>query len=160
MSAVQVSQSTTAKRQAELFAEEYAANAGSGMMSAIRAIRKRAGWITRIALGASMPHQVSFLLALITPFLHWNSFAGVLESTGMALVCFAVPVAGDLLIVSCIETIGATAASIKSKKIAWSLILIPVAGSGYVNAAAPGPILVKCLAAFLVTMIQIGRAHV
>lgn len=144
--------------QAAIFAVEYAKNAAHEMLATIRDISRNSSWIVKIALGASMPHQVSYLLALITPFLHWDSLAAVSESIGMILLAVSIPVATDLFILNNIKTVGATAAARSSKIYALCAMLAPVGVSGYVNFAAPGPQLIRWLAAWAVVLIPLSEA--
>lgn len=146
------------KTQARIFAEAWSKDSANGMLSTLKRVAKRAGFITRIALGVSMPHQIGYILALAMPHMHWDSPSDIAESVTMVALAFGVPVCTDLLILNCIETIGATAASKWSRIGAFLLMLIPVSASGYVNFAAPGPDLIKVLAAFIVTMVPMGES--
>lgn len=150
--------STGTTTQAQLFATEYAKNAAKNMLDVIRAIGKRAGRITKIALGVSMPHQIGYILALAVPHMSWATVSGALESITMILLAIGVPIATDLLILNCIETIGAAAASRGSKTRAFALMFIPVTASGTVNFLAPAPMLIKVLAAFIVTMVPMAES--
>jgi len=149
---------STNQSQAQIFATEYAKNTANGMLDAVRKIGRRAGTITKIALGVSMPHQIGYILALAWPHMTWGTVTGWLESITMILLAVAVPIATDLLILNCVETIGAAAAARGSKNRAFCIILIPVAASGTVNFLAPAPLLIKVLAAFIVTMIPMGES--
>jgi hypothetical protein len=144
--------------QAQIFVTEYAKNTATDMLQAIRQIGRRAGRITKIALSVSMPHQIGFILALAWPHMHWFGVSQALESITMILLAIAVPIATDLLILNCVETIGAAAAARGSKIRAFCIILVPVAASGTVNFLAPAPLLIKILAAFIVTMIPMGES--
>lgn len=146
------------KTQARIFAEAWSKDAAHGMLATLKRVAKRAGFITRIALGVSMPHQIGYILALAMPYMHWSSTSQVAESITMIALAFGVPICTDLLILNCIETIGATAASKGSRIGAFLLMLIPVGASGYVNFAAPAPTLIKVLAAFIVTMVPMGES--
>lgn len=146
------------KTQARIFAEAWSKDAAHGMLATLRRVAKRAGFITRIALGVSMPHQIGYILALAIPHMRWDGPAAIAESITMIALAFGVPVCTDLLILNCIETIGATAASKWSRIGAFLLMLIPVSASGYVNFAAPAPGLIKVLAAFIVTMVPMGES--
>lgn len=146
------------KTQARIFAEAWSKDSANGMLATLKRVAKRAGFITRIALGVSMPHQIGYILALAMPHMAWNSASAVAESVTMIALAFGVPVCTDLLILNCIETIGATAASKWSRIGAFALMLIPVSASGYVNFAAPAPTLIKILAAFIVTMVPMGES--
>lgn len=144
--------------QAAIFAVEYAKNAAREMLDTIREIGRNSARITKIALGVSMPHQVAYILTLAAPFMHWDSLIAVPESITLILMALGIPIATDLFILNCIKTVG-TAAAAKSSKI-YSLItmLAPVGVSGYVNFMAPGPDLIKWLAAWAVTLIPLTEA--
>jgi hypothetical protein len=146
--------------QAYLFAVEYAANAAKKMMDTITEIGTNSARITKIALGVSMPHQIGYILALAVPHMTWDlgNPSGFLESLTMVLLAIGVPIATDLLILNCIKVIGASAASRGSKRLALSLMLVPVAASGTVNFLAPAPTLIKVLAAFIVTVIPMSES--
>lgn len=142
--------------QARIFAELYAKDAASKMLGVIDAIATRAKKITAIALGVSMPHQIGYLLSLAIPHMRFNDPSGWLEAITMVLLTLGVPIATDLLILSCIETIGAAAASAKSKWHAFWLMIAPVTASASVNFLAPAPMLLKVLAAFIVAMVPMA----
>jgi hypothetical protein len=144
--------------QAQIFATKYAENTASNMLDVIRKIGQRAGRITKIALGVSMPHQIGYILALAVPHMGWTNASQILESITMILLAVGVPIATDLLILNCIETIGAAAASSASRVRAFALMFIPVLASGTVNFLAPAPTLIKVLAAFIVTMVPMAES--
>lgn len=144
--------------QAAIFAVEYAKDAAQEMLDAIKQIANRNTRITQIALGVSMPHQVAFLFASVTPFLHWDSPAAWAESIGMLLLALLVPVGTDLYILNQITTIAARAAARGSKIYALITMIIPVGVSGAVNYMAPGPAITKWLALWIVTLIPLAEA--
>jgi len=147
--------------QAAIFAREHAKSAASKMLAALDEIGKNAARITWIALGVSMPHQISFLLGLILPTLHVDASLGwtyaardIIHLLGMFLLVAGVPVAADLLIVSCIKVIGQPAASKGSKTGAMWIMMVPVAASVTVNVMAPAPHpILRVLAGFIVAVI-------
>lgn len=145
-------------KQAQLFATEWAKDAAHEMLDVLKRINKRGARITKLVLAASMPHQISYILALVIPWMDWSTVPGILESVGMCVVAFAVPVATDLLILSCVEMVGAKAASSKSRRLAFFEMLVPILASGYVNFDAPGPPLVKYLAGYLVVLVPLSQA--
>lgn len=140
-------------RQGRIFAHRFAADAANGMIKTIDTGKKRAKWLVIIALAVSGPHQISYLVSKCLPFAHWNSLQGWLESLGMLMIAFAVPVVADLKIVSCIEQISTKAMERKSRLRAVYVIIFPVAVSGTVNILAPAPWLLKGLAGYLVLSI-------
>jgi hypothetical protein len=146
--------------QAAIFAREHAKGAARRMLNVIDEIGANSARITKIAMGVSMPHQIGYILALAIPHMvwGWNNPSGTLESITMVLLALGVPVATDLLILNCIKIVGATAAAHTSKVIAMSIMLLPVLASGTVNVLAPAPVLLKCLAGFIVTVIPMAEA--
>jgi hypothetical protein len=142
--------------QARYFAAQHAATAGHDMLQTIRGIKQKAKWLTVVALAGSMPHQVSYLIALTLPFCNWNGFH-LIESVGMLLIATVFPIASDLIIVNSIETISTTVASDASRWRAFGALLAPLGFSGTVNFIAPGPPLIKVLAAALVGYIAISE---
>ena len=144
--------------QAQVFAKTWARDAAKEMLAVLDRVNKRGSRITKLVLGASMPHQISYILALVIPWMDWTGPTGILESIGMTLIAFSVPIGTDWLILSCIEMVGAKAASSRSRYLALSLMVIPVGASGFVNFDAPGPPLVKVLAGFLVTLVPMSQA--
>lgn len=145
-------------RQAYLFAIEWAKDAAQEMLETLKRIKKRSNIITKLVLAASMPHQFGYILVLELPFMDWNSVTGVVEGVGMLLIAVAFPVGCDLLILNCIETVGAKAASMTSRKWALALMVGPVLGSAYVNFDAPGPGLTKYLAGAMILLIPASQA--
>lgn len=141
------------EEQARDFAEKHASDSSSRMRATINKTIKRASVLTGIVLGVSMPHQITFLVSLCADWLHFGTWRQWSESIGMIMIAAAVPVVADLLIVSCIEQISTAAASMATKWRALGVLLLPLGVSGYVNFAAPGPPLIKLLAAFLVSCI-------
>ena len=144
--------------QAQIFRAEHAKNAARNMLDVIETIGKRSKNITRIALGVSMPHQIGYILALAIPHMHWSTVSAVLESVTMILLAVGVPIATDLLILNCIETIGAEAVARSWKWRAFWLMFVPVLASGTVNFLAPAPLLMKVLAAFIVTLVPLSQS--
>lgn len=140
------------------FATQRARGASKDMLTTIDAIRKRAGLITRIALGVSMPHQIGYILSLSWSYIRFDSLTHLLESITLISLAIGVPIATDLLILSCVETLGAAAAARESKRKAMWIMAIPVLASGWVNAMAPAHPLVRVLAAFIVVMVPLAQS--
>lgn len=144
--------------QAAIFAREYSRLAAKEMLDAIKLIGRRNTRITVIALGVSMPHQAAYLLAAVSPYLHWNAISSWSESIGLLLLALMAPVATDFYILNQITTIAARAAARGSKIYALLTLLAPVGVSGTVNYVAPGPDIVKWLALWLVILIPLAEA--
>lgn len=142
--------------QARLFASAYARNAAHGMLDIVTNVQTRSGKIARLALGASIPHQIGYCIALSIPFMHWNTIPQWLENFTMIAVSIVAPVIADLMILSCIETIGGKAVDQRDKRKAMWVMIVPTLASGYVNFLAPAPLLLKCLAAFIVAMVPLA----
>jgi len=143
----------------------WAHNASKNMLDAIGGITKRSKLITGIALGASMPHQIVYLIALCLPHMHLATqgidpvqvVQNYLDALGMVLVALAVPIGSDIAIYSCIDTLGAQAATQRSKIRSIVFMIIPLGASGFVNFLAPAPMILKGLAAFLVVLVIISQ---
>lgn len=144
--------------QAAIFAREYAKDAAKEMLDALRVIGRRNKRITVIALGVSMPHQIAFLLALATPFLHWDTPVNWIESIALVSLAVLAPVGTDYYILNQITTVAARAAAKASKVYAMATMLIPVGVSGIINYQAPGPMIMKWLAVWMVTLIPLAEA--
>ena len=147
----------TTTTQAQIFRTRQAENAAAEMIEVVDVIRKRSKRIAQIALGVSMPHQIGYLISLAIPHMHGGA-TGMLDALGMILLAIAVPIVSDLLILTCIDTIGAAAAARTSKIRAFCLMLAPIGVSGVVNFLAPAPPVIKALAAFMVLSIPIAVA--
>jgi len=144
--------------QAAIFAKEYAKGAAKGMLAALDEIGKNAVKITKIALGVSMPHQVSYLLGLTLPFMHWSSPVEIIHSIGILMLVLGAPVIADLLIVNCIKVVSQPAAERSSKRAAIWIMLLPVIASSGVNGLAPAPHwVVRVLAIFVVVAIPMSE---
>ncbi len=148
--------------QAAIFAAEHAKNAAQEALDNITQNSKAAERVTMIALGVSMPHQIAFILGLVP--LHFptdGGFAhivlGWLESITLIGGSFGIPVALDYLILICIRTLTAKAASTQAKKVAGSVIVFPVLISGTVNVLAPAPWLIKALFGVAVVLIPLSQ---
>lgn len=147
--------------QAAIFAAEHAKNAATEALDTIKSNAKSAERVTMIALGVSMPHQIAFILGLVP--LHFPTTGGFhlvfawLESITLIGGAFGIPVALDYLILICIRTLTARAASVVAKKVALWTIFFPVAVSGTVNVLAPAPLLVKALFGVAVVLIPMSQ---
>jgi hypothetical protein len=142
----------------------WAGNASQTMLDAIKAITKRAKFITGLALGASTPHQILYLIALCIPHMNLSTEVATVDllqnyasALGMVIVAVAVPIGADIAIYSCIDTLGAQAATRGSKIRSLGFMIIPLGASGFVNFLAPAPVLLKGLSAFLVVLILISQ---
>lgn len=143
---------------------EWVSTAADTMLDAVKAITKRSKLITGIALGASTPHQIVYLIALCVPHMNLStSVAPVqmvqnyLEALGMVIIAVALPIVADITIYSCIDTLGAQAATKASKIRSIVFMILPLGASGFVNFLAPAPTLIKSLSAFLVLLIGISQ---
>jgi hypothetical protein len=152
------------RTEAAKLRSEWAHNASEVMIGVVRAITKRSKLITGLALGASTPHQIVYLLALCVPHMHLSTSVDTvqlvqnyLEALGMIIIALAVPICTDITIYSCVDTLGAMAATKTSKIRAFIFLLIPLGASGFVNFLAPAPMILKGLAAFLVVLVMISQ---
>jgi len=149
--------------QASIFAAEHAKTAAEESLSNIRRNARNAETVTKIALGVSMPHQIAFILGLVP--LHFPTTGGAaavmigwLESLTLIAGAFGIPVAVDYLILICIRTMAAVAASRTAKRTAFSVMLFPVGVSGAVNVLAPAPVLIRVLFGVAVVLIPMSQA--
>lgn len=149
-------ESAAPKSQARIFQEQFAADAGHNMRRTILATIRRAKVLTMIALGVSMPHQMSYLISVVGPHLSSQGWA-IVDSIGMLLIAASIPVLSDLLIINAIEQISSPAASFASKLRAMGALVVPLGVSGYVNFAASGPITIKVLSALIVAYVVISE---
>lgn len=143
---------------------EWVSTAADTMLDAVKAITKRSKLITGLALGASAPHQVVYLIALCVPHMNLSTHLDLvqiiqnyLDALGMLIVALAVPICADITIYSCIDTLGAQAATKASKIRSLIAMVIPLGTSGFVNFLSPAPLLLKGLAALLVVFILISQ---
>jgi hypothetical protein len=143
-------------RQAVQFALNHAAGAAQEMMDTLKRISKRSNLITKLVVGASIPHQISFIVNEAVPYLDWG--AHFIDSMAMFFIAVAFPAGCDLLLLNCIETVGARAASAKSRVWALILMLLPTAGSCIVNFLAYGPLLIKLLAGGMVLLVPMSQS--
>ena len=149
--------------QAAIFATNHAKNAAEEALSGIRKNARNAETVTKIALGVSMPHQIAFILGLVP--LHFPTVGGTaavltgwLESFTLIAGAFGIPVAVDYLILICIRTLAAVAASRVGKRVAFTVMLFPVGVSGAVNVLAPAPALIRVLFGVAVVLIPLSQA--
>jgi hypothetical protein len=153
------------KTQTAILRSELAKNASAIMLDVVKAITKRSKLITGIALGASIPHQIVYLIAACVPYMNLSTSVepvqlvqNYLDAFGMLIVAVAVPFGADVAIYSCIDAIGAEFATKKSKIRSFIFMTVPTGASGFVNFLAPAPMILKGLAAFLVLLIIIAQA--
>ena len=149
--------------QASLFATEHAKGAAQEQLDGIKRNARQAETVTKIALGVSMPHQIAFILSLVP--LHFPTTGGAaaimigwLESFTLIAGAFGIPIAVDYLILICIRTMAAVAASKSAKRTAFSVMLFPVSVSGAVNVLAPAPALLRVLFGVTVVLIPLSQA--
>ena len=156
MSDVIQKQEPTAPSQARIFQERFAADAGENMRRTILRTIKRATILTMIALGVSMPHQMSYLISKVGPHLNFEGWR-IVDSVGMIMIAVSIPILSDLLIINAIEQISSPAASFASKLRAMGALVVPLSVSGFVNFAASGPLTIKVLAALIVLYVVISE---
>jgi hypothetical protein len=147
---------TTPKTQAEKFAAEYADSAGDEMLATVKKVGKKAGNITKIALGVSMPHQIGFLVGLAP--LAWHTPQQILQSMTVISGSILVPVVVDLMITLCVQVLAARATTAAARKLALRLIIVPVLLSATVNVIAPGPAILRGVFGAIVLFIPMAEA--
>lgn len=137
--------------QAQIIATEHAANMGRDLIDTIKRIAKRTGFVSGIGLTVSMPHQMAFILSLVT--LQWADPQKVLLSLTVVAAAIGIPVMIDLLILNCIGAVATRGVERKGKNLALRVIWYPILVSGAVNVAAPAPWQLRVLLAVMVTFI-------
>ena len=142
--------------QAQIFASEYTKDTAREMLDTIKATGKKAGRVSRIVLGVSMPHQIGFVLGLAP--LHWAWDLRVcLESITLILGAVLIPVAVDYLILICIQVIAARGMARPVKRAAIYVMVFPIVVSGTVNVVAPAPIVMRVLFGVMVVLIPMAE---
>ena len=118
------------------FATEYAKKAVPGMLKAIRLIRLANKGIVVGAVAASYLHQAHFL-----------------DHLGAGIFSWIVPAVFDLAIVSMLTITQTVGMAADAKRAALKVLIVVVAISGAVNAAAPGPIGLRIIFALVVGLV-------
>lgn len=139
------------------FRKNWTKSSGREMIQTLVRITFRSMWIVRIALAVSIPHQITYLISKSSTYLHFNLFGSIADSIGIVLMCIAVPVVSDLWILNCIDKATAKLVATRAKIQALLVMIIPATISGYVNFAAPGPMVLKALSAYLVLSIPLNE---
>lgn len=152
------------KTQTAILRSSLAKNASNTVLNVVEALTKRSKLVTGIALGASIPHQIVYLIAVCLPYMHLSTevepitlVQNYLDAFGMVIVAVAIPFGADIAIYSCIDAIGAEFATKRSKIRSFCFMIIPLGASGFVNFLAPAPMILKGLSAFLVSLIVISQ---
>lgn len=142
--------------QAQIFAAKYAENTAQEMLDTIKATGRKAGWVSRIVLCVSMPHQIGFILGLAP--LTWSmDLRVILESITLILGSVLIPVAVDYLILICIQVIAARGMARSVKKGAIGVMAFPIIVSGAVNVLAPAPLVMRILFGVMVALIPMAE---
>lgn len=144
------------RTQAQIFASEYTKDTAREMLDTIRSTGRRAGRVSRIVLGISMPHQIGFVLGLAP--LHWApDIRVILESITLILGAVLIPVAVDYLILICIQVIAARGMARSVKRAAIWMMVFPILVSGTVNVIAPAPTVMRVLFGVMVVLIPMAE---
>lgn len=143
--------------QARIFVMQWGKDAAVEMLETIKRVKQRSNLITKLVLAASMPHQIGYLLSEGIPYMFWHDGPEIALSLTLILMSVIVPVCCDLMILNCIETVGARAAATKWRATALAVMLIPAGASCYVNFLAPGPPIMRYLSGFAVLMIPLSQ---
>lgn len=153
------------RTETAILRSSLAKNASKTVLNVVEALTKRSKLVTGIALGASIPHQIVYLIAVCLPYMNFSTevepiilIQNYLDAFGMVIVAVAVPFGADIAIYSCIDAIGAEFATKRSKIRSFCFMIIPLGASGFVNFLAPAPLILKGLSAFLVSLIVIAQA--
>lgn len=143
--------------QARIFVMQWGKDAAVEMLETIKRIKKRSNLITKLVLLASMPHQIGYLLSEGIPYMFWHTAPEIALSVTLILMSVVVPIGCDLMILNCIEALGARAAASGWRWAALGIMFIPAAASGYVNFLAPGPPIMRWLSGFAVLLIPLSQ---
>ncbi len=143
--------------QARIFVMQWGKDAAAEMLETIKRVKKRSNLITKLVLVASMPHQIGYLLSEGIPYMFWHSAPEIALSLTLILMSVIVPIGCDLMILNCIETVSARAASTGWRVAALVIMFIPAGASGYVNFLAPGPPIMRVLSGFAVLLIPLSQ---
>jgi len=143
--------------QARIFVMQHSKDAAVEMLETIKRIKKRSSLITKLVLLASMPHQIGYLLSEGMPFMFWHSPPEIALSLTLILMSVVVPIGCDLMILNCIEALGARAAAAGWRWASLGIMFIPAIASGYVNFLAPGPPIMRVLSGFAVLLIPLSQ---
>ncbi len=147
--------STNSTTQARIFATEYAKDSAREMLDTIKGVAKRAGFVTRIVLAVSMPHQIGFILGLAP--LRFDSLRDILAALTLISGSVLIPVAVDYLILICIQVLAARGMDQRVKRIALRIMVFPILVSGTVNVVAPAPLLIRVLFGVAVVLIPMAE---
>ena len=143
--------------QARIFVMQHGKDAAVEMLETIKRIKKRSNLITKLVLLASMPHQIGYLLSEGMPYMFWHAAPEIALSLTLILMSVVVPIGCDLMILNCIEALGARAAAAGWRWAALGIMFIPAGASGYVNFLAPGPPIMRVLSGFAVLLIPLSQ---
>ena len=144
--------------QAAIFAKEFAKGAAQRMLHALEIVHRNTHWTTKLAMGISIPHQLTFLVTLILPSLHFNSLLGITEAIGMILLVIGTPVLADIMIMSAVVILGQPAAASESKLVMIKSMVVPTIISGGINVLAPAPHwILRVAAGFIVFSIPVSE---
>lgn len=144
------------------FARDWAAGASDKVQDTIREVDKRAAHLTKVALYASMPHQIIFLVSVALAKVDLSSLdvKGYISIASLLCVILPAPYLADLLILNSVAIIGNPVSSRWTRIRAFLTMLIPAAFSGFVNVKAPAPhALINWLAGFLVAAIVLAQVQ-
>lgn len=129
------------------FGREYNKDASDEMLAGMAANRVLAKRFTKVALFLSIPHQALYVLSKVeikhATVFEWG------ETIFALAVCMAVPLLLDVSILMNIRTLTAKVASTASIVRAIVCLLPALAGSMYLNFAAPGVLVLRVLAGSL-----------
>jgi hypothetical protein len=146
---------TEAPTQAQVFAAEYAKDVAAEMLGTVKKVGKKAGLVTKMALGVSMPHQIGFILGLAP--LSWGTVREALGSVTIISGAVVVPIAVDFLIMICVQVLTTRAVEAAGKRRALLTMIFPVLMSGTVNVIAPGPWLIRAIFGAIVVFIPLAE---
>lgn len=141
--------------QAKIFSMRYAKGSARETLLDIANNAKAANSVTKLVMAITMPHQIGYILK-IAPF-DWNGVFNIAASITLLLMAFLGPLAIDWATLVCIRIVASKTMSTRSKKWTAILMMLPVGFSGFINFIAPAPLVMKVMAAFLVSLIPVTQ---
>lgn len=135
------------------FAKRWHRGTAAEMLTTLEMNRKAAERNSKIALYISIPHQMTFLLGMVT--LRFDTLIGALGSICLLGLSIGLPYLGDQAILMCIRVIATRAVSTWDKVKASLVLMLVIPASATLNFIAPGPQLLKLCSAGVVALVPL-----
>lgn len=150
-----------ATSEALTYARKYSANAANDSLAAHAQTRRATMWVVRIVLGITIPHQVSYLLSLVTlrfpAFTSFDSARPWLESIALIAATVVIPTAVDMTIVNMIRTLSDRVTATAGQIGAFVVLVVTAGTSATVNVIVPAPTIVRVMFAVAVALIPLNE---